>query len=281
MAKDPAMLWYWNDWIGGTMTMSRFEKGCYMDIMGAMFNSGPLSLEKIKRVLGTDFGQSWPAIQGKFKKTDDDLFFNERMELERERRKTFITKQSENGKKGGKPKRNPTLNPTLKPNETQPLSQAIPIVENRNENTNEGIQGGTGETEFRPVGIVPDMAEQFKLENPEMYFNQAEVFPAVREIAEKIKTWMNLEGAFTDPSNIPEIKSRWAELIPHVKAHQHFRSYSLPQINKYFSSITQSFINGRKQQPAVSNQQAGTNGKSAGVIKLANSLAANLGLAGQ
>jgi len=40
--KDPAVLWYWNDWGGGTRTMSRQLKGCYMDLLEAQFNSGPL-----------------------------------------------------------------------------------------------------------------------------------------------------------------------------------------------------------------------------------------------
>ena len=40
MAKDPAMLWYWADWHSGTATMSRFLKGCYMDLLHAQFNSG-------------------------------------------------------------------------------------------------------------------------------------------------------------------------------------------------------------------------------------------------
>ena len=135
MAKDPAILWYWSDWFGGTMTLSRHLKGCYMDILYAQFNSGPLSLEEIKIVLGSDFGPAWPAIQKKFKQTDTGLFFNERMEAEKQKRIEFSKKQAFNGKKGGrpsseKPKQNPTLNPNHNPNET------LLENENRNENVN-------------------------------------------------------------------------------------------------------------------------------------------------
>jgi hypothetical protein len=87
MAKDPAVLWYWNDWHSGTILMSRFLKGCYIDILHAQFNHGPLSLEEIKTCLGSDFGSSWPAIQKKFKQTEEGLFFNERMECEKVNRK--------------------------------------------------------------------------------------------------------------------------------------------------------------------------------------------------
>lgn len=88
MAKDPAMLWYWNDWFSGTVLMSRFLKGCYMDLLHAQFNNGRLSLEEIKTVLGSDFGQAWPSLSKKFKEADG-LFFNERLEQEKEKRMKF------------------------------------------------------------------------------------------------------------------------------------------------------------------------------------------------
>ena len=52
MGNDPATLWYWNDWIGGTMALSRAQKGAYMDLLGAQHNLGHLSLDEIKTVLG-------------------------------------------------------------------------------------------------------------------------------------------------------------------------------------------------------------------------------------
>jgi len=39
MAKDPAVLWYWGDWAGGTATFNRFLKGCYMDLLTAKINN--------------------------------------------------------------------------------------------------------------------------------------------------------------------------------------------------------------------------------------------------
>lgn len=118
MSKDPAILWYWNDWQGGTMTLTRHQKGCYMDLLTAQFNSGPLSLEQIKILLGTDQAV-WTVLQAKFKREVNsegiEVFFNERMESEKIKRRAFSKKQSINGSKGG---RKPSLNPTLKPNES-------------------------------------------------------------------------------------------------------------------------------------------------------------------
>lgn len=89
MAKDPAFLFYPGDWQGGTMLLSRHQKGCYMDLLIAQFHSGPLSLEEIKAVLSSDFGHAWPALSKKFITNEKGLFFNERMATEIEKRKKF------------------------------------------------------------------------------------------------------------------------------------------------------------------------------------------------
>lgn len=89
MAKDPATLWYWNDWHGGTITLSRHLKGCYMDLLHAQFNGGPLSLDEIKTVLGSDFGSAWPTLQKKFEKNDNNLFFNRKALETQEKRKKY------------------------------------------------------------------------------------------------------------------------------------------------------------------------------------------------
>lgn len=101
MAKDPAMLWYWNDWNSGTVTMTRHVKGCYIDLLHAQFNNGHLSINEIKTVLGSDFS-TWPELQKKFKQDEKGLFFNERLELEQNKRKAFAESRRENRKKTSK-----------------------------------------------------------------------------------------------------------------------------------------------------------------------------------
>lgn len=88
--KDPAVLWYFNDWLAGTMLLSRHHKGCYIDLLLAQFNNGRLSIDQIKTVLGSDFGQSWPTIQKKFKYDEEtSLYYNERLEIEQTKRRSF------------------------------------------------------------------------------------------------------------------------------------------------------------------------------------------------
>lgn len=96
MAKDPAVLWYWNDWNGGTSTFTRHLKGCYIDLLSAQFNSGRLSLAEIKTVLGADFGPCWPTLQKKFRKDENEMYYNERMEEEKEKRRKFTEGRRKN-----------------------------------------------------------------------------------------------------------------------------------------------------------------------------------------
>lgn len=95
MAKDPAMLWYWNDWQGGTVTLSRHLKGCYIDLLHAQFNNGHLSMEEIKTVLGPDL-QAWETLQKKFECDEKGLFFNKRLEQEQEKRRAFAESRRKN-----------------------------------------------------------------------------------------------------------------------------------------------------------------------------------------
>lgn len=96
MAKDPACLFYWNDWQGGTVTMTRHQKGCYMDLLHAQFNTGHLSLEQIRAVLGVDFDSNWGAIESKFVRDEAGKFFNEKLDNEKERRQKFTKSRAEN-----------------------------------------------------------------------------------------------------------------------------------------------------------------------------------------
>jgi hypothetical protein len=94
--SDPACLWYWGDWAGGTSRFSRHLKGCYMDLLFAQFNGGPLTLDEVKTVLGSDFGPSWPTLQKKFKTTPDGHFFNARLQKEKDKRSSFVESRQKN-----------------------------------------------------------------------------------------------------------------------------------------------------------------------------------------
>jgi uncharacterized protein YdaU (DUF1376 family) len=98
MAKDPAFLFYPGDWLGGTMTLTRHQKGCYIDILMAQFHSGPLSLESIKTVLGTDQAV-WTVLSKKFQQDSDGNYFSERLAHEMKTRKAYTQSRRTNAEK--------------------------------------------------------------------------------------------------------------------------------------------------------------------------------------
>ncbi len=92
MSKDPAFLFYPGDWLGGTMGMTFEEKGAYMELLMLQFNRGHMS----GQVIGQTVGQIWERISFKFKIDDAGLFYNERLELEKDKRKQFVQSRRNN-----------------------------------------------------------------------------------------------------------------------------------------------------------------------------------------
>ena len=95
MAKDPAFLFYPNDYIGGTMGMTFEEKGAYMELLMMQFNRGHMTEHMIRQTVG----QLWDTIQDKFSQDENGLYYNIRLEEEKNKRKAF-TDSRRNNKKG-------------------------------------------------------------------------------------------------------------------------------------------------------------------------------------
>lgn len=158
MAKDPAFLFYPGDWLGGTMLLTRHQKGCYIDLLMAQFNSGPLSLDQIKTVLGQDQA-IWTVLREKFVTDNNGRFFNEKMATEIEKRKGFVKSRSNN--KAGRKKTHV---------ESYDKSNDLKMklhMENENENRNktEKKEEGVGEGEqVEASGLwSTDIPEDIKL----------------------------------------------------------------------------------------------------------------------
>lgn len=95
MAKDPAFLFYPADWIGGTMGMTFEEKGAYMELLMLQFNRGHINENIITRTVG----QLWDSIKDKFIQDENGLWYNERLEFEKIKRREF-TESRRNNRKG-------------------------------------------------------------------------------------------------------------------------------------------------------------------------------------
>ena len=92
MAKDPAFLFYPNDYIGGTMGMTFEEKGAYIELLMLQFNRGHMD----GHMIGQCVGQLWNRIQSKFIQDEQGLWYNERLDIEKAKRKAFSESRRNN-----------------------------------------------------------------------------------------------------------------------------------------------------------------------------------------
>ena len=66
-----------------------------MDLLHAQFNSGHLSIEEIKTVLGNDFA-NWGVLSKKFKTDETGKFFNEKLQEVMTTRKEYTKSRKQN-----------------------------------------------------------------------------------------------------------------------------------------------------------------------------------------
>src|SRR5574343_1424720 len=90
--KDPAFLFYPNDWLGGTLGMTFEEKGAYMELLMLQFNRGHMT----GHMIGQTVGQNWDKIKDKFIQDEKGLYYNTRLEIEIEKRKSFVKSRYNN-----------------------------------------------------------------------------------------------------------------------------------------------------------------------------------------
>lgn len=133
MAKDPAFLFYPNDWTGGTMHLSFECKGAYFDLLMLQFNRGHMTIDMIAQVLGQSMDKIWPQISDKFQ-TDGKVFWNERLREEKEKRVKF-TESRRNNKKGN------NQHSKKETHDNHMLGHMTSHMENENENENEIVFG--------------------------------------------------------------------------------------------------------------------------------------------
>lgn len=92
MAKDPAFLFYPNDYIGGTMGMTFEEKGAYIELLMCQFNRGHMT----SHMCGQVVGRIWDAIKHKFEIDEQGLYYNVRLDIEIGKRKAYTESRKNN-----------------------------------------------------------------------------------------------------------------------------------------------------------------------------------------
>ena len=92
MAKDPAFLFYYQDFLVGTSFMTLEEIGAYIKLLCFQADRGPLAEKDILKKIPSPI---WEAICCKFLKKDG-VFFNERLLKEVEKRRVFTESRRKN-----------------------------------------------------------------------------------------------------------------------------------------------------------------------------------------
>lgn len=109
MSKDPAFLFYTNDFLTGVSDLSMEERGQYITLLCLQHQKGALTDKTIRLNLGSVSVD----VLSKFVKDQDGNFYNERLVLEIEKRANFTESRRNNGLKGGRPK--DSIKPSAKP----------------------------------------------------------------------------------------------------------------------------------------------------------------------
>jgi hypothetical protein len=102
MARNPAVLFYTDDFLAGTYTMTYEQKGQYITLLCLQHQQGHLTEKHMLSICKTHD----PDIWCKFLKDDDGLFYNRRMEEETQKRNAYCDNRRSN--KLSKPKEKQT-----------------------------------------------------------------------------------------------------------------------------------------------------------------------------
>lgn len=237
------------DWLKGTRGMKASVRGVYLSLLLYQWDNGfiPESMEELT-LIDPEVGSVWVTLWDKFKLVEPGKLQNEKLEEVR----NYFSKQKKNGEKGGRKKQNnPSSNPNDNPNGN--LHNGIGIgIEFKEE---EGVVGET----FEPVpeSLIGEMKTAWKISNPGTFIDETEN-AILLELSTKIKKWMALPGQVTDHENKVVILRRWGEVVRHCSQDPHLVKYSISQVNKHFSSVTQSFKsnqNGSKSRKGAADQR--------------------------
>jgi uncharacterized protein YdaU (DUF1376 family) len=117
MSKDPAFLFYPNDYLGGTMGMTFEEKGAYLELLMLQFNRGHMT----EHMIGHTVGQLWKNIKDKFIQDPTGLWYNVRLDEEKSKRMAFTQSRRNN----------------IKGVNQHTIGHMTSHMENENENVNE------------------------------------------------------------------------------------------------------------------------------------------------
>ena len=173
MSKDPAFLFYSSDFLTGCVDLTMEERGQYITLICLQHQKGHISEKTIR----LSVGNVSVDVLNKFKKDENGLLYNERVEEEIEKRRIYAESRRKNGALGGRPKK-PYAKPNGKPYD-KPIEN-LPENEDENENKDKDKKYG----ELKNVRLTES---QYK----ELY----EKYNNLNLAIEKLDTWLGTSGS--------------------------------------------------------------------------------------
>jgi hypothetical protein len=152
MAKDPAFLFYSNDFAIGTQFFTDEQVGQYLRLLLAQHQHGRLSEKQVNFICKSYDND----IMSKFKKDDNNLYYNERLEGEILKRKLYSESRSNNKKGKNKDIESPILKEKKKKSYDNHMEN-----ENEIENKSEKNEKFDAEKYLIETGLSFDLIDDF------------------------------------------------------------------------------------------------------------------------
>lgn len=92
--KDPSFLFYSQDWIMGTYSMTPAQKGCFIDLLAIQHQNGSLDMPTINKVC-QGICEDIDVVLTKFVKNSDGKYYNKKLRNVMAERADYKLKQSE------------------------------------------------------------------------------------------------------------------------------------------------------------------------------------------
>lgn len=100
--KDPAFLFYSKDFISGVQDLTMEERGQYITLLCLQHQKGRLTEKMIRLCRGICGGEISADVLVKFRQDENGDYYNERLEIEMDKRRKHCDKQSDRAKEGWK-----------------------------------------------------------------------------------------------------------------------------------------------------------------------------------
>lgn len=245
MAKDPAFLFYSQDFFLGTATMSFEDKGKYIHIMCLMHQQGRLDEETIRFTVGSVSVK----LKNKFKIDENGFWYNSRLEEETKKRNHFTKTRRDNGSKGGRPKKD----------KTDRLLVGLATGNHSGShmgNENDNINNTSIYTDTLSNSIVTEMIKIFKTRNPNYPITPKDHYPQCLQIAYRIAQMKGWEQKDVLNGKMQETLKSWTKIVDFIKTDDWMSTRGLIDLNntKEWDRLIQKMNNAKNPTKKIESE---------------------------